>query len=73
VQKKIIEESEVLKTNPQAGYSLKGKFQHLRSLHFSYKGSAYRVVYQVIEDSSIILIRLAATRENIYRKIENMV
>ena len=72
VQTKIIDETVRLKTEPLVGEPLKGEYKRLRSLHFSYKGSAYRVIYQVFEKSSTIIIRLAATRENIYRRLRKL-
>ncbi len=72
VQEKIANEAEVLKTNPLAGEPLKGKYKYLRSLHLSFKGSAYRVIYQVFSQTSTVMVRLATTRENIYRRLDQM-
>ena len=68
----IIEQAETLKTNPMAGEQLKEKYRYLRSLHFSFKGTAYRIIYQVLPKTAMIVIRLASTRENIYRRLEEM-
>ena len=73
VQAKILAEAQILKTNPMAGPTLKGKYKHIRSLKFNYKGSAYRVAYQVLAQTSTILIRLAGTRENFYKYLERVV
>jgi mRNA-degrading endonuclease RelE of RelBE toxin-antitoxin system len=72
VKQKIAEEAKKLENNPLAGQPLKGKYNFLRSLHFSYKGSAYRIIYQVVSQTTTILVRLATTRENIYRKLGEM-
>lgn len=72
VQEKMLEEAEVLKTNPLVGEPLKGKYKYLRSLHFSFKGSAYRVIYQVLSQTSTVIVRLATTRENIYQRLDQM-
>lgn len=72
VQSKIIEEADILRTNPMAGKPLKGKHKSLRSLPFSFKGSAYRIIYQFFQKSSTIMVRLAGTRENIYRRLEEI-
>lgn len=72
VKDKIIDKVEVLKQNPLAGQPLKGKYKVLRSLHFSYKGSAYRVIYQVFPNTSTVIVRLAGTRENIYRRLDRI-
>jgi mRNA-degrading endonuclease RelE of RelBE toxin-antitoxin system len=72
VQEKMLGEAEILKTNPLVGEPLKGKYKFLRSLHFSFKGTAYRVVYQVFSQTSTVMVRLATTRENIYRRLDQM-
>jgi mRNA-degrading endonuclease RelE of RelBE toxin-antitoxin system len=72
IQRLLIEKAQILTTNPHAGASLKGKYRLLRSLHLSVHGTAYRIIYQVFQQSETIVIRLAATRENIYRKLDEM-
>ena len=72
VQTKIIQETQILQTNPMAGKALKGKYRTLRCLKFNFKGSAYRVAYQIFANTSTIVIRLASTRENFYRRLEVM-
>src|SRR5215212_6062082 len=71
-QRNLIEKAQVLTTNPQAGASLKGKYRLLRSLHLSIEGTAYRIIYQIFAKSEAIVIRLAGSRENIYRKLDEM-
>jgi mRNA-degrading endonuclease RelE of RelBE toxin-antitoxin system len=44
----------------------------LRSLHLSIEGTAYRLIYQVFPKSEMIVVRSAAPRENIYRKLDEM-
>ena len=72
IQAALIEKTLVLKTKPTAGEPLKGKYRFLRSLHLSIAGTAYRILYQVFPKSETIVVRLAATRENIYRKLDEM-
>ncbi len=66
------EQAAVLAHDPLQGEQLKGKHRLLRSLHTSYKGTAYRIIYQVITQSETVLIRLADKRENIYKRLEHM-
>jgi len=68
----LIEKTKVLKSKPFAGEQLKGKYRHLRSLHLTIEGTAYRIIYQVFPKSEAIVVRLAASRENIYRKLDEM-
>ena len=72
VQAALIAKAQVLQTKPQAGELLKGKYRSLRSLHLSIGGTAYRIIYQVFQKSEMIVVRLAAPRENIYRRLDEM-
>lgn len=72
IQGSLIAKAQILKTNPHAGEPLKGKYRLLRSLHLSIEGTAYRIIYQVFQTSETIVVRLAGTRENIYKKLDEM-
>lgn len=72
IQSAIRKRAKELQTAPLSGQSLQGKHKGLRSLHFSLQGVAYRVIYQAVVETETIIIRLASTRENIYRKLEEM-
>jgi mRNA-degrading endonuclease RelE of RelBE toxin-antitoxin system len=72
IQAALIEKTKVLKSKPFAGEPVKGKYRHLRSLHLTIKGTAYRIIHQVFPKSEAIVVRLAAPRENIYRKLDEM-
>lgn len=71
VRKKMISEAQVLREDPHAGKPLRGKFSFLRSLRFRFKGTGYRIIYQVLDKSSTVVVRLADTRENIYRQLKH--
>lgn len=72
VQSAITTHAKKLQIAPLSGQSLQGKHRGLRSLHFSFQGVAYRIIYQAVAETETIIIRLAGTRENIYRKLEEM-
>ena len=72
IQRILIEKAQVLTINPQAGEPLKGKYRLLRSLHLSIEGTAYRIIYQIFPTSEMVVVRLAGTRENIYKKLDEM-
>lgn len=72
VKEKFLEKAQELKENPLSGEQLQGKHRQFRSLHFGLQGTAYRIIYQVFSETQTIVIRLAGTRENIYRKLEEM-
>jgi mRNA-degrading endonuclease RelE of RelBE toxin-antitoxin system len=68
----FLERAEMLQENPLGGEPLLGKHRKYRSLHFSYKGTAYRIVYQIFPEQQRVAIHLADKRENIYKRLEEM-
>lgn len=72
VKKKVIAEAQVLADNPKAGKRLKGKYRRFRTWGFNFKGTSYRIIYQVFNKTETIVVRLADTRENIYTQLEDM-
>lgn len=72
IQPILIQKAQVLIINPYAGEPLKGKYRLLGSLHLTIEDAAYRLLYQVFQQSETIVIRLATTRENIYRRLDEM-
>lgn len=72
VREKLLSKADILKTNPLAGKQLVGVHRFFRSLHVGHKGVQYRIIYQVFSETKTIIIRLADTRENIYRRLEHM-
>lgn len=72
VRQKIKHELVHLANNPNLGESLKGKFRNFRSFHLSYKGTAYRIIYQVYPTLKSVIVYLADKRENIYKRLETM-
>jgi mRNA-degrading endonuclease RelE of RelBE toxin-antitoxin system len=69
VKDHLISEAEILKTEPLSGKPLIGG-SGFRSLRTGYKGTEYRIIYQVIETTETIIIRLADKRENIYKRLQ---
>jgi mRNA-degrading endonuclease RelE of RelBE toxin-antitoxin system len=65
-------QAEILKEDPLSGTQLQGRFRHLRSLHFSYKGTTYRIIYTIVTARQEVAIQLADKRENIYKRLEEM-
>jgi mRNA-degrading endonuclease RelE of RelBE toxin-antitoxin system len=70
IKDEILKQAERLAQQPMAGKPLEGKFRHYRSLHFSYKGVAYRIAYTVNTETQSVLILLADKRENFYKRLE---
>ena len=72
IKETIVEQATRLKTDPKLGEQLQGKYRDLRSLHFSYNGVAYRIIYQWFVPRELVVIYLADKRENIYKRLEHM-
>ena len=60
------------KKHPLSGEPLQGSYRQYRSLHTSYKGVAYRIIYQALSKAKMIVIVLADKRENIYKRLQEM-
>jgi mRNA-degrading endonuclease RelE of RelBE toxin-antitoxin system len=65
-------EAKTLDANPLAGEPLQGSYRQYRSLHIGYKGTAYRIIYQVLAKANSIVIVLADKRENLYKRLQEM-
>ena len=72
IRQHLLMELQHLQTDPLAGSPLKGKFQHLRSLHTRYHNADYRVAYRIEDHSKRIIVVYAASRENFYRQLERL-
>ena len=72
VQDKLKAEARTLDQNPLAGEPLQGGNRQYRSLHVSFNGVAYRIIYQVLSKANSIVIVLADKRENIYKRLQEM-
>lgn len=55
-----------IKEDPFCGDLLKGKLKNIHSHHFSFKGTQYRIAYQVMNNIIVIAV---STRENFYRDL----
>jgi len=64
---KIEKEVKKIEQNPKQNKSLTGKLKPIRTHHFFFKRSAYRIAYKIEKDIIVIMI---ATRENFYEKLE---
>lgn len=65
VQNKLKIETKALDANPLAGEPLQGSYRQYRSLHVSFNGVAYRIIYRIFAKANQIVIVLADKRENL--------
>lgn len=66
LKEKIREEVLKIGENPKIGKSLTGKLKNLRSHHFSFVQTHYRIAYEIKNDLIVVAI---GTRENFYRDL----
>lgn len=69
IRQVLHDEVKKLATDPYLGKRLEGEFNFLSSLKVIEGGTHYRVIYQVKEDEKLVIIRFAAPRENVYRRL----
>lgn len=62
---------DIISNNPLGNEKLKGKLSHIHSYHFQKNATHYRIAYEILEDESILLHLMVASRENFYKKLEN--
>ena len=67
LQNKVKEEARKLSEEPYRYEELKGHLKGIRSYHFEYKNTEYRIAYQTVEDKNRIEIVLVKTRRNFYQ------
>ncbi len=66
LKEKIHEEVLRIGENPKIGESLTGKLKNLRSHHFGFVRTQYRIAYTIKKDLIVVAI---GTRENFYRDL----
>jgi mRNA-degrading endonuclease RelE of RelBE toxin-antitoxin system len=72
VRRAIVDHAKRLAAKPHAGEKLKGGLSFLYAYHFNHKGVSYRIIYEISQKRRQILVCLASSRENVYRKLSNM-
>jgi len=50
LQRKVKEEAKKLSEDPYRYEELKGHLKGIRSYHFDYKNTQYRIAYRIVED-----------------------
>lgn len=72
-RKQLLKKLQKLRQDPLSCPRLQGELRYLRSLHTRIQAADYRIAYEVDTKQRHILIHLAATRENFYRKLRKMI
>ena len=68
IQRKVIEEIELLKTNPEIGDKLKGVLSDFRRIRIH----DYRLVYQIRSSDEIVEVFFVDHRKRVYRELERL-
>ena len=66
LQHRIKEEARKLSEEPHRYEELKGPLKGIRSYHFKYRNTEYRIAYRIVEDKNRIEVVLINTRESFY-------
>ena len=67
LQDKVKVEARKLSEEPYRYEELKGHLKGIRSYHFGYENTEYRIAYRIVEDKNQIEIVLVKTRKNFYQ------
>ncbi len=62
-----------IRGDPYKAYKLGYVFKGLRSYHFNYKGTSYRIVYEVFEEDGLVVINMIGSRESFYEKLRRRI
>ena len=62
-----------IEEDPFRAVPLSHEFKGLWSYHFQYKGSQYRIAYEVYPEGQIVLLIMIGTREGFYQALRRRV
>lgn len=72
LQQRIKEEAKRLSEDPHRYEELKGPLRGIRSYHFEYTKTQYRIAYRILEDKKEIEIVLVKSRESFYQTLRRI-
>jgi len=72
LQQKVKKEAKKLAEDPYMYNGLKGPFKGIRSYHFNYRKTHYRIAYRIIEENKQIEIVLVKSRESFYEILKRI-
>ena len=73
LQERIKAAARKLSEDPYRFEELKGPLKGLRSYHFEYKNTEYRIAYRIVEDKGLIEIVLVKTRESFCQLLRRII
>lgn len=69
----IKEEANKLAEDPHRYEELKGPLRGIRSYHFNYSKTRYRIAYRILEDKKQIEVVLVKSRESFYQTLRRII
>ena len=72
LKEQIKSETREIAKDPYRYEKLSGFPVSIRSYHFSYKGTDYRIAYDIDKKEKIVYVKLINTRENFYEKLKRI-
>ena len=69
----IKEETNKLAEDPHCYEELKGPLRGIRSYHFDYGKTRYRIAYRILEDKKQIEVVLVKSRESFYQTLRRII
>ena len=72
LQQRIKEEAKRLSEDPHRYEELRGPLRGIRSYHFNYTKTQYRIAYRILEDKKEIEIVLMKSRESFYQTLRRI-
>ncbi len=73
LQQKIKEGAKELSEDPHIYEELKGPLRGIRSYHFDYSKTQYRIAYRILEDKKEIEVVLVKSREGFYQTLRRII
>ena len=73
LQQKVKEEARKLSEDPHIYEELKGPLRGIRSYHFDYSKTQYRIAYRILEDKKEIEVVLVKPREGFYQTLRRII
>ena len=73
LQQKIKEGAKKLSEDPHIYEELKGPLRGIRSYHFDYSNTKYRIAYRILEDKKEIEVVLVKSREGFYQTLRRII
>jgi addiction module RelE/StbE family toxin len=74
LQEQILEKHyPTIEADPRQAHPLSHEFKGLWSYHISYRGSEYRIVYEIYPQDEVVLVIMIGEREGFYKALRRRI